>query len=80
MVGRRSIIWNVQVGAARRARSGRGFWGAHAGQSAAAPRGAGEGDEMSVMRTLWDFENNANVENYARGRGRRITRIMADAD
>ncbi|HZZ42639.1 MAG TPA: hypothetical protein VFE58_06855 [Tepidisphaeraceae bacterium] len=29
-------------------------------------RGGGEGDEMSVMRTLWDFENNTNVEGYAR--------------
>jgi hypothetical protein len=30
-------------------------------------RGGGEGDEMSVMRTLWDFENNTDVEAYARG-------------
>ena len=29
-------------------------------------RGFGEGDEMSVMRSLWDFENNTNVEAYAR--------------
>jgi hypothetical protein len=29
-------------------------------------RGYGEGDELSVMRALWDFENNTNVEAYAR--------------
>ncbi len=29
-------------------------------------RGYGEGDETSVMRSLWDFENNTNVEAYAR--------------
>jgi len=31
-----------------------------------ATRGKGEGDELSVMRTLWDFQNNVHVENYAR--------------
>jgi hypothetical protein len=35
-------------------------------------RGAGEGDELSVMRAMWDFHDSAN-ENYTSGRNKDYT-------
>lgn len=57
---------NVQVGALVVPDPEGNFGDPTPGNPPFASRGKGEGDEMSVMRTLWDFQNNAHVENYAR--------------